>query len=936
MRTAWIRCAVFCAAVSHISAGLAQVSTIPITSSGLNTQISDPIPAGGKTQYDITGGTRAGTNLFHSFGDFNVPNNNIANFLNNTGLATDNILGRVTGENVSNIFGTIQTTGFGTANLFLMNPSGMVFGPNASLNVGGSVTFTTADYLRLGDNGRFNAVPNTTADALLSTATVAAFGFLGSNPGAIMVQGSRLSVANGTDISLVGGNITIQNGILESGTVQPARLSAPNGQINLAITQSPGEFLQDLSAASFTSFGYAHLESGSTVDISQTGNGKVSIRGGRLVLEIQNSVLSTTDNAAPNPVVPGQDTIALAPRSEIISGTSSADRGPDVRVRADRITIIGVPSASTKEAFTDKPFTGIQSSTSGAGNAGDIILQATKDIEIIKVATLFSFTEASGHAGNIELTSAHGNIRMTEGGKESSSSGSSMTFSSGNTGNVTVSAPEGDIVLGGASLVTLSQGPPQQETGRPGRVEITAKNLQMSAGTLGNFTTGPAKPGDITMTLSGTLTMTADSSLNLPDGVLPDSLIVASSVSGAPSGDINITAKDIIVTQGSIINSAAFASGLGGRIEIVADTLQVTDGGQFSSGSTRAPDRGTLRQFVGDKNPTGPGGDITIRALGPTGSVLVNGAGSGIFADTEGTGAGGAINLAAKTLTIQNGGTISASTTGTDSRAVGGSITVNATDQVTLITGASITASSTGKDSGNAGDIKINAGQQLDLRNESSITTTTESAQANGGNIDIRAIDRVRLVNSTLSTSVKGEEGSGGNITIDPNVIVLQNSDVTAKAVQGAGGNITLTTPLFLADSTSLVSASSQFGVNGTVTIQSPTSNLSGSLGPLASKPSQAQALLTQRCAALANGQASSFVVAGREQLPSDPGGWLTSPLAFTALGEHLDADHAAAAAPATMPIAGHDTGMVSLRRLTPAGFLMANFAESEATGCRS
>ena len=132
------------------------------------------------------------------------------------------------------------------------------------------------------------------------------------------------------------------------------------------------------------------------------------------------------------------------------------------------------------------------------------------------------------------------------------------------------------------------------------------------------------------------------------------------------------------------------------------------------------------------------------------------------------------------------------------------------------------------------------------------------------------------------------------------------------------------------------MSASSQFGLNGTVTIQSPTSNLSGSLGPLTSNPSQAQSLLTQRCAALVNGQASSFVVAGREQLPADPGGWLSSPLAFTAPGENLDAGSAVAFVPATMAIEAHETGTVSLRRLTPAGFLTANFAESEATGCRS
>src|SRR5215831_6748583 len=87
----------------------------PITPSGLNTQVSAPanLPSG-KVQYDITGGTRpgGGGNLYHSFGDFNVPNNNIANFLNDSGLATSNILGRVTGGNFSSIFGTIQTTGF--------------------------------------------------------------------------------------------------------------------------------------------------------------------------------------------------------------------------------------------------------------------------------------------------------------------------------------------------------------------------------------------------------------------------------------------------------------------------------------------------------------------------------------------------------------------------------------------------------------------------------------------------------------------------------------------------------------------------------------------------------------------------------------------------------------------------------------------------------
>ena len=280
------------------------------------------------------------------------------------------------------------------------------------------------------------------------------------------------------------------------------------------------------------------------------------------------------------------------------------------------------------------------------------------------------------------------------------------------------------------------------------------------------------------------------------------------------------------------------------------------------------------------------------------------------------------------------GGIFSRTTSTTPDSGAGGNIELTADQSVTISNGATVSASSTGP--GNAGNILINAGQQLDLMGQSSVTA--KATQASGGNIDIRAVDRVRLINSEISSSVQGGTSTaGGNITIDPNVIVLQDSsNVTATAVRGAGGNITLTTPLFLKDSSSQVSASSEFGLNGRVTIQSPTSNLSGSLGPLTSKPSQAQSLLTQRCAALANGQASSFVVAGREQLPSDPGGWLSSPFAFAALGESLGTGHAASSVPAIMPIAAEDTGTVSLRRLTPTGFLMANFANSEATGCRS
>src|SRR5437016_10388704 len=184
--------------------------TTNITSTAGVGNLGTIVTPGGATT-TITGGTRPGngTNLFHSFGQFTVGTGNTANFFNETARATSNILSRVTGGNPSNIFGTIQTTGFPGANLFLINPAGVIFGPNATLNVEGSFHVSTADYLRLTDGARFTAAPDAAKDALLSTAPVAAFGFLGSSPAPISVQGSTLQVPTGQTLSIIAGDINI-------------------------------------------------------------------------------------------------------------------------------------------------------------------------------------------------------------------------------------------------------------------------------------------------------------------------------------------------------------------------------------------------------------------------------------------------------------------------------------------------------------------------------------------------------------------------------------------------------------------------------------------------------------------------------------------------------------------------------------------------------
>ncbi|MEQ1848883.1 MAG: filamentous hemagglutinin N-terminal domain-containing protein, partial [Nitrospira sp.] len=175
------------------SRGLSQETTAITATTGLG-DLGTTVTAHGSILH-ITGGSRSAneTNLFHSFNQFTIGPSETAQFLNTTPtITTINILSRVTGGNPSSIFGIIDTMSYPGANFFLINPAGVVFGPTATLHVGGSVAFTTADYLRLtesngSNSGIFHA--DSRATSLLTSAPVTAFGFLNSNPAAIAVQG---------------------------------------------------------------------------------------------------------------------------------------------------------------------------------------------------------------------------------------------------------------------------------------------------------------------------------------------------------------------------------------------------------------------------------------------------------------------------------------------------------------------------------------------------------------------------------------------------------------------------------------------------------------------------------------------------------------------------------------------------------------------------
>jgi large exoprotein involved in heme utilization and adhesion len=301
---------------------------------------------------------------------------------------------------------------------------------------------------------------------------------------------------------------------------------------------------------------------------------------------------------------------------------------------------------------------------------------------------------------------------------------------------------------------------------------------------------------------------------------------------------------------------------------------------------------------------------------------------------TEGsTGNAGGINITAPVVTVEGNSFLS---TSTELTGAGGTIAVTATDTMAMTSGASMSASSSGL--GDAGSITVTATNGFTMQNSS---ITTQAGQgASGGNIKVTTSPEatVWLQNSTISASVADGPGGGGNISIDPQFVILQNSQILAQAAQGQGGAITITTSLFLPDANSIVNADSGSGVNGTVTIQSPNAPTSGQIQPLGKSPLLATSLLNQHCAALAGGEFSSFTVAGRDSLPTEPGGWLASPLALATLsegtglaarGEGLEGMTLRAS------LAG-ETAFLSLRQIAPAGFLTQAFAVDWLASCQS
>ncbi|MGD1807698.1 CHAT domain-containing protein [Dapis sp. BLCC M126] len=298
-------------------------------------------------QFNIQGGTRSGANLFHSFDQFNLNSGETANFL--TTPDTTNILGRITGGNASYVNGLIQVIG-SNSNLFLMNPAGIMFGPNATLNIPASFSVTTATGIGF-DNNNFWFKAMGTNDYSKLVGNPSGYRFNVSTPGAIVNEanlslnpGENLtllggSVINTGELSVSGGNITIAS--VEGGST--LRISQPGHLLSLDVETLHATSLQDGEDTNITALSLPELLTGGNI----THASSVTVNAdGDVVLTDSNTLIADTPGTTitsgsinvsipPNPPYEGGDTGNIP----LDKGDGRGIRG-QINVLGDRVALI--------------------------------------------------------------------------------------------------------------------------------------------------------------------------------------------------------------------------------------------------------------------------------------------------------------------------------------------------------------------------------------------------------------------------------------------------------------------------------------------------------------------------------------------------------------------------------------------------------------------
>ncbi|MEQ9367608.1 MAG: S-layer family protein [Coleofasciculus chthonoplastes F3-SA18-01] len=819
----------------------------------------------------IEGGTVRGVNLFHSFEAFSVQTGGEAFF--NNALDIENILGRVTGTNISDIDGLIRANG--TANLFLINPNGIIFGENSRLNIGGSFVASTANAISFGNQGVFSA---TDPEALpLLTVNPDAFFFNQMTSGRIENHSiasaginlfgeslKGLRVPDGHSLLLLGGDIAINGGGLNAlgGRVELAGLAVPGEvALNMDDNHLSLNIPNDLTRADIS------LINEAVVNTSGKGGGEIQVFGRRVILKEGSQILATTlgSEAGEGITVDASESIEL-----IGNGFESFEQ----------IFIAGGLSGQIRPF---NPGTGLFTGTVGTGLGGTVAIN-TGELILRDGAIIFSPTFGEGSGGSLS-------VRASE-SVEAIGSGlitSTLSNATGSAGDITINTKR-LIVRDGAVVTTITLG-----EGTGGKIGINASEsvevLETPAGALvstglfANTIGGTGAAGGITidtrqLIIRGGGQIATQSGLlfvGIPNGGFGGDLVIRASelvkVSGQATdnriysglfsgtdgsgegGDLTISTSALLVQNLGLVTARTLGRGNGGDLTINTDVLQV-DGGQITTQTLGAGKGGNLSVTASsaveliDTFTKVQLLDTPIVRIGSSGEAIIVTATSenvplvGLIASTEGSGQAGNVIVSTPLLIVKDG-----------------VINVNSNS------------------SGTSGNLEIEA----DLVRLNNGFITARTASGNGGNLTLR-IDDVLLmrrnsqISATAGTAQAG--GDGGNINIDAGVIAAvpnENSDITANAFFGQGGRITITSqgifgieerPAIPGNRTNDIDASSQFGNSGEITLDVSLDPSRG-LTQLPSTLVDPSGQINRTCAA--SNRQSQFTVTGRGGLPENP-----------------------------------------------------------------
>jgi filamentous hemagglutinin family protein len=694
------------------------------------------------TLIHIEGGTRIDNNLFHSFEQFSVPANFTANFDNN--LQIQNIFSRVTGASISEIHGTIQA--LGTANLFLINPNGILFGENASLNIGGSFFATTADSILFADGSQFSAT-DPLAPPLLTVNIPIGLWFR-EHPGAIINRSGTtvttfdeesekntqtlrggLAVASGQTLGLVGSDVILDEGFLEA---ENGRVELGSVGENSVVALNLVNHHFELDYQNVLDFQQIQIINGSQINTTGEGGGDLQIQGGQVILSDYSIIDSSTLGDQPGGTIEitAQESIDIVTsriRSHVGSKeyTQASGDGGDIRFTTRRLSVSTGAIVSV--------------STYGLGNGGDLMIQAT-DVEVV---------------------------------------GRDLTD------------PE-DIERSSLLAQVFEQGTGNPQDRRGGNILINTERLSIRDQP--NFDPSIPQPPGISVTSfrpgnAGDIHIDASDYLEVIDGVIQADIALYSIGNG---GDITIHTGRLLLAEGSFIATTILGQGNAGNITITATDIEISN----PSGVRRG---GILAQV--NREGRGSAGSILINTerltirdgefisvssenLGNAGTLRINAMEVELIGQSS--PATRTENLGASELQV--GLFLKGENEEFISNRLGGNLILN-TEQLILRDGAQISGLTVGN--GDGGNLNITA-SEISLHNNSGITARA-AQDSSGGNI---AINTGSLILQESNITADAEIGRGGNIAIQTELLFRDpNSLISATSALGIDGTVTLNIP---------------------------------------------------------------------------------------------------------------------------------------------